>query len=418
MKTITTPKKPTVGGSISGAYSLQRFESVRLRRLRRTGFSRHGNPDAWRNLHGYQFNGCASHFLTLSPVTRALIERDIAADIRERPHEWENPEVAEVVEERPRTPNLVLDQALNNWFTGAYLFGNFNRYCAVGSGTATPAVTDTGLGTELHRTGSMLKGTGNCGSTLNTTAGTLTNKRTHDFPIQTVNENFTELGWSNTSTAGANLNSRVLISGGTVTALVGQQLRVVHEVTLTCAPTARQSGTIGIGGTPGWPHPSGTATDTTGEWQWGAVGFSNVNTDGGSTSSYGSPILEPANGEGWMAAWYTGMTLQSFGTAATRSGRFATSYPDHATPIGTGGWQTYTPGSFTRTVSFAGGTAVPPAAWASTDGIRGFEIGTYYWDSGIVFRSPGVLCVRFNQLQTKTNLDALKAPGFTLTLSR
>lgn len=418
MKTITTPKKPTVGGSISGAYSLQRFESVRLRRLRRTGFSRHGNPDAWRNLHGYQFNGCASHFLTLSPVTRALIERDIAADIRERPHEWENPEVAEVVEERPRTPNLVLDQALNNWFTGAYLFGNFNRYCAVGSGTATPAVTDTGLGTELHRTGSMLTGTGNCGSTLNTTAGTLTNKRTHDFPIQTVNENFTELGWSNTSTAGANLNSRVLISGGTVTALVGQQLRVVHEVTLTCAPTARQSGTIGIGGTPGWPHPSGTATDTTGEWQWGAVGFSNVDTNGNSTSSYGSPILEPANGEGWMAAWYTGMTLQSFGTAATRSGKFATNYPDWATPIGTGGWQTYTPGSFTRTVSFAGGTAVPPAAWASTDGIRGFELGTYYWDSGICFRNPGVLCVRFNQLQTKTNLDALKAPGFTLTLSR
>jgi hypothetical protein len=264
----------------------------------------------------------------------------------------------------------------------------------------------------------MLTGTGNCGSTLNTTAGTLTNKRTHDFPIQTVNENFTELGWSNTSTAGANLNSRVLISGGTVTALVGQQLRVVHEVTLTCAPTARQSGTIGIGGTPGWPHPSGTATDTTGEWQWGAVGFSNVDTNGNSTSSYGTPILEPANGQGWMAAWYTGMTLQSFGTAATRSGKFATNYPDYATPIGTGGWQTYTPGSFTRTVSFAGGTAVPPAAWASTDGIRGFEIGTYCWDSGIAFRGPGVLCVRFNQLQTKTNLDALKAPGFTLTLSR
>ena len=414
----TKREKPHVGGKLSGAYSVQRFESVRLRRLRCAGMRRHGNPAVWRNLHGYGFTGCASHFLTLSPVIRALIERDIVADIRERPHEWEHPEVAEVVEERPVTPNLVLDQGLNNWFTGGYLLGNFNRYCAIGTGTNTPAVTDTGLYTEVHRTGAMLTGSGNCGSTLNTTAGTLALKRTHDFPVQVANENFTELIWSHSASAGNNANSRVLISGGTVSALVGQQMRVVHEVTLTCSPTARQSGTIGIGGTPGWPHPSGSATSTAGEWQWGAVGFSNVNTDGAQVNDYGTSILEPANGQGFMAAWYTGMTLQSFGTAATRSGVFLTRYPDYATPIGTGGWQTYTPGSFTRTVSFASGTAVPPAAWNSTDGIRGFEIGTYYWNSGIAFRGPGVLCVRFDELQTKTDLDALRAPGFTLSLSR
>ena len=414
----TKREKPHVGGKLSGAYSVQRFESVRLRRLRCAGMRRHGNPAVWRNLHGYGFTGCASHFLTLSPVIRALIERDIVADIRERPHEWEHPEVAEVVEERPVTPNLVLDQGLNNWFTGGYLLGNFNRYCAIGTGTNTPAVTDTGLYTEVHRTGAMLTGSGNCGSTLNTTAGTLALKRTHDFPVQVANENFTELIWSHSASAGNNANSRVLISGGTVSALVGQQMRVVHEVTLTCSPTARQSGTIGIGGTPGWPHPSGSATSTAGEWQWGAVGFSNVNTDGAQVNDYGTSILEPANGQGFMAAWYTGMTLQSFGTAATRSGVFRTIFPDYATPIGTGGWQAYTPGSFTRTVSFASGTAVPPAAWSSVNGIRGFEIGTYYWDYGIAFRGPGVLCVRFDELQTKTDLDALRAPGFTLSLSR
>ena len=415
----TKQEKPHVGGKLSGAYSVQRFESVRLRRIRREGLRRHGDPSAWRNIHGFTFTGCAAHFLTLSPVTRALIERDIVADILERPHEWEHPEVAEVVEERPVTPNLVLDQGLNNWFTGAYLFGDFNRYCAIGTGTGTPAVTDTGLGAEVHRTGSMLSGAGNCGTTLNTTTGTLALKRTHDFAVQTVNGNFTELCWSHVATAGNNANSRVLISGGTVSALVGQQVRVVHEVTLTCSPTARQSGTIGIGGTPGWPHPSGSATTTAGEWQWGAVGFSNVDTYGARVSNYGKPILEPANAQGFMAAWYTGMTLRSFGTEATLSGMFTTTYPTSSTAIGTGGWQTYTPGSFTRTVTFAGGTAVPPAAWNSTNGIRGFEIGTYFWNSGYYsFNSVGVLCVRFNELQTKTNLDALRAPGFTLSLNR
>lgn len=419
---ITTTKRPTVGGKLACFYSVQRFESVRLRRLRCAGLRRHGNPPSWRNIHGYEFTGCASHFLTLSPVTRALIERDIVADIRERPHEWEHPEVAEVVEARPATHNLVLDQGLNNWFTGRYLLGDFNRYCAIGTGTTPPAVSDVGIqanpvGGE-RRTGTMLTGSGNCGSTLNTTAGTLALKRTHDFPVQVANENFTELIWSHSASAGNNANSRVLISGGTVTALIGQQLRVVHESTLTCSPTARQSGTIGIGGTPGWPHPSGSATSTDGEWQWGALGFSNVSNYGSSDSSYSYPILEPAYSQRFMAVWYTGMTLQSFGTAATSSGEFLTTYPDVFTPIGTGSWQAYTPGSFTRTVSFASGAAVPPAAWSSVNGIRGFQIGTYYLDPTVSRRLPGVLCVRFNELQTKTNLDALRAPGFTLTLSR
>lgn len=411
--------KPDVGGRVSGAYATELTESTRLRRLRCAGLSRHGNPTAWRNLHGYGFNGCASHFLTLSPVTRALIERDIVSDIKERPQAWERLEVAEVIESRPLKPNLVLKQALNNWFTGAYYFANFNRYCAIGTGTSTPAITDTGLGAEVRRTGMMLTGAGNCGSTLNTGAGTLTNKRTHDFPVQVANENFTELGWSHVGTAGNNLNSRVLISGGTVTALVGQQIRVVHEVTMTCAPTARQSGTIGIGGTPGWPHPSGSAATTAGEWQWGAIGISGVNTSGTEDigSAYGEAILEPARSESWIALWYTGLTLSSFGTGATVSGEFSAAYPDYATPVGTGGWQTYVADSFTRAVSFAGGVAAPPAAWNSTNGIRGLQYGLYYWSGGPSIRTRGVLCVRFDELQTKTNLDALRAPGFTLTLS-
>ena len=411
---MNTALRPNAGGRVSGAYSVQRFESVRLRRLRCSGLRRHGNPAAWRNLHGYPFTGCAAHFLTLSPVTRALIERDIAADIRERPHEWEHPEVAEVVEERPMTPNLVLDQAFNNWFTGAYYFGDFNRYCAIGTGTTAPAVSDVGIQTNPvggeRRTGTMLTGSGNCGSTLNTIAGTLTNKRTHDFPVQVANENFTELIWSHSSSAGNNANSRVLISGGTITALTGQQVRVVHEATLTCSPIARQSGTIVMGGTPGWPHPSGSATNTAGEWQWCRVGFTGVGTDGSrdASATYGYGFFEPANPQAIIPVWWGTLTLPAFGADPGRSGEFPFQYGGNT--VGSGVWSTYVSGSFTRSVSFY---AIPPAAWNSTNGIAGYAL----YRLSTIYSNPGI-AVKFTQPQTKTNLDALKTPGFTIALSR
>ena len=66
-----------------------------------------------------------------------------------------------IVEERPWTKNLVLAQGKNAFFGGGIWAGSLARYCAVGTGTTTPASTDVGLGSEVKRTGTLLEsGTG------------------------------------------------------------------------------------------------------------------------------------------------------------------------------------------------------------------------------------------------------------------
>ena len=148
----------------SGAYSVERLESRRLQRLRRTSAARHTSLPRFRAIHGREFNGGETDFRLLGPVERSLIERDVVADIRTHPEAWQHPEIAEVRESRPLAPNLILNQGKNAWFTGAARVNDFNYYCAAGTGTTTPAVTDTGLGSEVARTGTFLTGAGNCGT--------------------------------------------------------------------------------------------------------------------------------------------------------------------------------------------------------------------------------------------------------------
>lgn len=389
---------------LRGEYEIQCLESRRLRTLRRRGFARYGHPAAWRSARGYAFDGSASHFLALPAATRAAIERELVADILAHPTEWEQPELAGVIEARPRTPNLVLNQGFDRFFNATYSLASFNRYCAVGTGTGTPAVTDTSLGSELRRTGTMLTGSGNCGSSDNLSTGVRTYLRTHDFPVQVANENLSELGWSDISSSGANLNSRVLISGGTVTALIGQQLRVRHSLALTVAPIARQSATIAISG---WPISP--ATTTAGEWQLCNFGFGALDING---AAYGTGFFEPALNRGFLPLFYTGVTLPGFGSAPTVSGSFYTE--GSASAPGGGGWKAYTAGSFARSVAFG---AIAPADWTST-AIRGYQYATVAWGSPGYYSSGGVLAVRFTDLQSKPNTHSLRAPGFTLTLSR
>ena len=392
------------GAQLSGrVHSVLRFESRRLWALRRRGLARHGNPAAWRAVRGGEFCGREGQYLQLDAVTRALIDRDVARDIEEHPEAWRNSEIAEVVEERPATCNLVLDACFDNFFTGALGIGNITRYCAVGTGTATPAVSDTGLGSEVARTGTMITGSGNCGTSYASSAFTM--RRTHDFAPVSSPQNFTELIWSHVSTAGANANIRVLISGGTVSLTTGQQLRTVHDLTANCSPTTTQSGTITVAN---WPM--GSATSTAGTWAWQALGLSTVDINGNSimTDSYPTS-LEPVNGEGWAVGVHGSCTLNTWRTNATLGTTLAS--------IQTGGaWSTYTPGSFSRSVQFG---AIAANACVST-AIRAFSIARwrYYGDGVFGPTASSPLVVRFNELQTKPDTHTLRIPGFTLTLSR
>ena len=288
-----------------------------------------------------------------------------------------------IVEERPWTKNLVLAQGKNAFFGGGLWAANLARYCAVGTGTTTPASTDVGLGAEVKRTGTLLSsGTG----TALYADGRVVYTYTHDFDEETVNQNYSELGRSWSGSAGNNLFSRVLISGGTVTVLAGQQLRVVYVLTWSVTPYVETAGTLTVAG---WPVAP--ATTTAGTMAAFGNGFATMSSSG-SISDFGDSSFEPAEST----------TSFLVCNSLALDGGF-TSYPSYSDIVTIGSivsWGTYTPGSFTRSRVL---TPFSAGSFASTS-IRGFLYG-----DGLGFR--------FTDLQTKSNLHKLKPNGFSITLS-
>ena len=291
-----------------------------------------------------------------------------------------------IVEERPWTKNLVLAQGKDAFFGGTWA-GRLARYCAVGTGTTTPASTDVGLESEVigKRTGTLLtSGTG----TAKYADGRVVYTYTHDFAEETTNQNYTELGWSWSASAGNNLFSRVLISGGTVTVLAGQQLRVVYVLTWSVTPYVETAGTLTVAG---WPvAPATTTAGTTAAFKGGLASINSI----GSIGMTGQEVFEPAISN-----------CSVYVCSAMSIGSGFTSNPiDTATPIyshnGSGEWGSYTAGSFTRSRVF---TAISVGSFTSTS-IRGF-----FYGYGLGFR--------FTDLQTKSDLYKLKPNGFSITLS-
>ena len=133
--------------------------------------------------------------------------------------------------EKRRTPwfdNIILDSGLNRWFTGNIIGG-----AAIGTGTATPAATDTGLQTQSHWT--ITAGTGDT-----ITAGISPNyNNTRTFVYRTtlgsLNGNYTEVGvgWA----SGSNMFSRALILNGVgvptpISVSSSEQLDIVYQLSV------------------------------------------------------------------------------------------------------------------------------------------------------------------------------------------
>lgn len=370
------PNRQKITARISGIVkSVQVVEKARLHRVRRESFKRHGDSAAWCRSHSVPFSGRASHFLSLPAITRALIEKDVVADMSTHPQLWEKSPVVEVCEDRPEAHNLVLNQGLNNLLNGTSNPSLVSRYCAVGTGTTPPAATDTILGSEVKRTSTYLTGSGNCGTSYG--GYDQINRRTYDFTEEVSNQNYTELGFSHADSG--NLFSRLLISGGTVSVLIGQSLRVVYDLTTTLGGVTG-SGTLHAG-------------------DWGAVGFTsgicNANLPEVATNGLGGSTYSPY--------------CPDVGTSRCRalSGDFTFSFGSQisgASEVGAyleGAWGAYTPGSFTRTHTFPYWSA---AAWSSS-AVRGFVYGYGTHSYAIKLASN----------QTKTTLQKLKPPSFVLT---
>lgn len=116
-------------------------------------------------------------------------------------------------------------------------------------------VAQTGLATESKRSNTYLTGSGNTETTRS--GATYTHRRTYDFTAEVGNVNYAEVGFSHSATVASNLNSRALFTGGAVTVLTGQQLRVIYDFQVTVSPTTATNSEPTI---TGWPSLSQSVT--------------------------------------------------------------------------------------------------------------------------------------------------------------
>lgn len=250
------------------------------------------------------------------------------------------------------------------------------------------AVNQVGLVTEVKRTNTYLTGVGNCGTTNNTGAATRVLKRTFDFTAEVAPQNYEELGWSYTSSAGNNLFSRVLITGGTVTVLASQQLRVIYELSVVISPAVSTGQTLSISG---WPVAPATTTD--GDYIANAQGFSSdfgglstVGTDGSTTSGGRTRCLEPWAGNTlYDVRLASGSTLPAFNAAYT--GGTETSQSSATL-------SSYTPGNFYRDIV---------SLWQAANGNRTDIRGIVFID-----QDQDIATFVFDEAQTKDNTHLLE----------
>lgn len=310
-----------------------------------------------------------------------------------------------VVQERPWAKNLILDQGKNYWAGGTGTFAYLVSACAVGTGTTPVTASDTGLQSEAKRTTTYYTASGGCG--YSDTGATRKLWRTFDFPIESANVNYSELGWSYSDSAGANLFSRTLISGGTVSLTAGQSLRVVYELSITVAPDSTTTENLSISG---WPVSPATDTEVTWKIQ-GEQTFSQIDSSGKS----GGGLIEP----GLLTGGDVCFAPAVYSSRATLNGVFSDVslagtdlHPNVYYGSGGAAYSAYVDGSFSRVLPSLG--FITASQFTSTSILF---LGYAPRTSAYYSASRSVICCNFTQAQTKDPLYRLKFPGFTITLS-
>jgi hypothetical protein len=146
-------------------------------------------------------------------------------------------------EETPWFDNIILDSGLNRWGTGTIILG-----AAVGTGTTTPAATDTGLETQITYT--TTTGTGH---NVITAAGVSPYNNTRTFVYRTalgaLNGNYSEVGvgWASGSMFS---RARILDGGGsptTISVASDEQIDIVYQLSVY-PPLTDFTDTVSISG--------------------------------------------------------------------------------------------------------------------------------------------------------------------------
>lgn len=299
-------------------------------------------------------------------------------------------------------PNLILDQGLDLIATTALVtevgssstsseFTHFPlmEYAAVGTNSASPSTSDTGLGSEVARTKTRFADD----EFTRSAPGVYQITRHIEFDYDEGNGNLTEWGFSNTASAGANLFNRALFtdSGGdpdTVTKTDQEKLRLSYTLEVSLSPVSLTAGSfdiIGVGTVNGdytligGAAPNGTTVANMrciapdlklfSAWARGTVGV--VNT--GSISQPPVAGTAYAHASDLSGVTYTDEVAKTNDVSALVAPRDVEEARD-----------AYTPGSFTRT----GGAWRWDTAYANLDPIRGF----YVQGSFESFSSGSQLC--------------------------
>lgn len=298
------------------------------------------------------------------------------------------------VEQRPFAENAILNAFLDSVCdsSGVGNLAYFFWYHALGSGATPVAYTDTALVTEVRRTGSKLTGTGNLGGAW--VSNTYTIRITFDHAAEVAPQNYAEHGLSASGSPGANLTTRALISGGTLSVGAGQQVRCVYDISVTVSPGVATAASVG--GT-GWPVPPATTTDgdmilASRDYLLGTL--STGGYQGGSGFLLGSEYAYNHH----MAMALSAVTLPSFGGPVTQTA-ISGSEIDYIKDA-------YVPGI--HQAVFRPSAAATAGSWAST-GIVG-------WSFSI--SGSGELVFKYDEAQTKANTHTLLYPSITVTWSR
>ena len=235
-------------------------------------------------INGFEFDGSWRHRRMLDEHESALVDSFISNSIVSNGKEWEKESPVIVTSNGEWKDNLILDQCLD--YLGARTVGSFSSIlsaCALGGGTATPAVSDVALGSEIKRTTNKISST----SSDDNQTRTRTYTNVYDFPAESSPQNYTEVAVSHSWSPGSNISTRALISGGTVSVGVGQQARVSYSISVTLPANYTDTPTTS-GDTGSWGSSSGTFAYCTLD-SVKAVGDSNLTIATGSTiPSFGS----------------------------------------------------------------------------------------------------------------------------------
>lgn len=256
----------------------------------------------------------------------------------------------------------------------------------VSSGQFTVYRTNqTGLVAEVKRTNVYLTGSPNTDSIR--TGNSFTNRRTFDFTAEVGSVTYHEVGLSDLTGAGANLNFRIKLDTP-ISLVAGQQLRIAHDFIFTLSPVTPVSFTpLNV---TNWPVSP--ATNTNASFQLERIGLSKVNTTGVTTT--------------WDFTIFGGSELSNEPSVNTRVWLSAITTPLVTWPTSTNGTAStsndsddmlkdaYVTNSFTLTKSGVLGTS-------NGNGTNRRSLGYGLDDSGNVNKSMGRFL--FEQEQTKNS---------------